>query len=132
MADNLTEEYKDISENLRHYANMRFKQLTLFSVLTGVILGALTKGDWGGCGSVMILKIIGICIVITFGIMEERAADYWHAFVRRAVEIEKEIGYRQYSGRPGGRFITATNATRFLYIVTFIFWIVSFIPGMGF
>jgi hypothetical protein len=132
MSDNLIEEYKDISENLRHYANMRFKQLTLFSVLTGVILGAITKGDLLGCGSVIILKIIGICIVVTFGIMEERAAGYWHSFLKRAIQIEGQIGYKQYSGRPERKSITATNAIRFLFIVIFIFWIVSFIPGIGF
>jgi hypothetical protein len=132
MSDNLVEEYKDISENLRHYANMRFKQLTLFSVLTGVILGAIAKGDFRGCASIIVLKIIGICVVITFGIMEEKAADYWQSFVKRAMQIEEQIGYRQYSGRPKRRFITATNATRFLYLVILVFWIVSFIPGMGF
>jgi len=55
--------------------------------------------------------------------MEERACDYWHRFVGRAVDIEKELDFKQYTNRPTRRIFTATNAARLLYFLILLFWL---------
>lgn len=109
----LSEEYKDLSDNMRHYANMRFAQLSLYFALTAGLVTALFTVNPPLSDSLRFaFKIIGAIASAAFGVMEERAADYWHSFRRRAVEIEKSLGYKQYTGRPAAKRFTATNAAR--------------------
>ena len=110
---NLNEEYADLSDNMRHYGNMRFAQLTLYFALTAGLVTALFTVDPPLSDSLRLaLKIIGVIASAAFSVMEERAADYWHYFRRRAVKIEKLLGYKQYTDRPAARFFSATNAVR--------------------
>ena len=127
------EEYKDLSDNMRHYANMRFAQLTILIAITAGLLTLIFKSDPPLTeGTNLALKIVGIVIALLFFIMEERAADYWHHFRKRAVELEKILGYDQYSHRPTRRLFTATNASRTLHIVIMILWIVTLIWPLAF
>ena len=122
------EEYKDLSENMRHYANMRFAQLTIFVALTGGLIAVLfNKDSLPSLPTKNVLKVVGIFIAVMFWIMEERAADYWHHFRKRAVELEDLLGYRQYKGRPTRRLLTATNASRAIYGGVIVFWIIALI-----
>jgi len=122
------DEYKDISANMRQYENMRFAQLTLFIALTAGLLTVLFTSNPPLSSLVMfVLKIGGLIVTVVFGIMEERAADYWHHFRRRAVELEKQLGYQQYSTRPARAVISATNAVRVLYFFMFLFWVITLI-----
>ncbi len=123
---NPLEEYKDLSANMRQYASMRFAQLTLFIAMTAGLFNLLFGSNSTISGLPRdIFKSVGILIAIAFWVMEERAADYWHHFRRRAVELESELGYRQYTTRPVRNFISATNAVRLLYGVVVIFWLIS-------
>ena len=71
------EEYKDLSDNMRHYANMRFAQLTLYFGLTaGLVTALFTVDPHLSDGLRLTLKIIGAVASCAFGVMEERAADY--------------------------------------------------------
>ena len=118
------DEYKDVSTNMRQYGNMRFAQLTLFIVLIAGLLTVLFTSDPPLTSLVgFVLKIGGLIITVVFWIIEERAADHWHHFSRRAVELEKELGYQQYSTRPARTVVTATNAVRALYFFVFLFWV---------
>lgn len=122
------EEYKDLSDNMRHYANMRFAQLTIFVALTGgLIMVVFSKDVPDSPLAKVVLKLTGIFIAVMFWIMEERAADYWHHFRKRAVELEDLLGYRQYKDRPTGKFLTATNASRAIYAGVIVFWITALI-----
>lgn len=116
------DEYKDLSDNMRHYGNMRFVQLTLFIALTAGLLKAIFTFDPALASLVkFVLKIGGVITAVVFLIMEERAADYWHHFRRRAVELEKQIGFQQYSTRLGRDVVSATNAARMLYTSILLF-----------
>jgi hypothetical protein len=130
-AGNPEEEYKELNENMRHYANMRFAQLTVFSALEGALV-SLGKGCFTLAPKApeaygfLALSLVGLLIAVVFLVMEERAADYWHHFRRRAVELEGQLGYRQFTDRPLGKLkgtLTATNAVRALYIVAILFWV---------
>ena len=122
--NNTTEEYKQLNENMRHYGNMRFAQLTLYFAITAGLGTALLMVNPPLNYRVRFgLKIAGIVSSIAFGVMEERAADYWHHFRRRASEIEELLGYEQYANRPAAKFLSATNATRLLIWGAMLAWI---------
>lgn len=72
------------------------------------------------------LKEVGLTAAM-FWIMEERAADYWHHFRRRAIELKDLLGYRLYKNRPTRRLLTATNASRAIYGGVIVFWIIALI-----
>lgn len=122
------DEYKDLSNNMRHYANMRFAQLTILIAITAGISTLIFNSD-----SILneniksLFKIVGIIVALLFLIMEERAADYWHHFRNRAVKLEKKLGYNQYSNRPTNFLFTATNASRGLHITIIVLWVVTLI-----
>jgi hypothetical protein len=121
-----SEEYKDLSDNMRHYANMRFAQLTLYFVLSAGFITALFTVDPPLNNRLrFVLKIIGIITSAAFGVMEERAADYWHHFRRRAVEIEKSLDYKQYTDRPAAKIFTATNAARVMVWGGVFVWLLA-------
>ena len=129
MSENdASEEYKDLSENMRHYANMRFAQLTLyFAVTAGLVTALFTVNPSLDHRIRFVLKIVGIVLSAAFGVMEERAADYWHHFCRRAVEIEKLLGYKQYTKRPAAKLFSATNATRVMIWGAMLAWFLALI-----
>jgi hypothetical protein len=123
--EHLRVEYQDVSENMRHYGNMRFAQMTLFAAITAGLTSAIindkTPYQWLG----VIVGFGGAVATSIFWVLEERAADYWHHYVRRAIELEKTLGYAQYSKRPVKNYVTATNAVRVFYAGTLLFWIWS-------
>jgi len=122
------DEYKEVSANMRQYGNMRFAQLTLFIAMTGGLLAALfTSNPPLSSLARFLLKIGGLIITVVFWIMEERAVDYWYHFRRRAVDLEKQLGYQQYLTGPERSIVTATNAVRVLYLFMFLFWVVTLI-----
>ena len=122
------DEYKDLSDNMRNYVNVRFAQLTLFVAITAALVTiAFTSEPPVSDSMRFVLKIGGIITTVVFAIMEERAADYWHHYRRRAVELERELGYKQYSTRPARRIMSATNAVRVFYICVFLFWLATLI-----
>lgn len=131
MANNsFNEEYKDLSDNMRHYANMRFAQLTLYFALNAALITAVfTVAPPLNDSLRLILKVIGIFSAVAFGLMEERAADHWHHFHRRAVELEKPLEYMQYTARPVAKIFSATNAARMLVWGGALLWLLTAICG---
>ena len=122
------DEYKDVGDNMRQYGNMRFAQLTLFIAVTAGLLSVLFRSDPPLLSLVRyILKIGGLIITFVFLIMEERSTSYWNHYKKRAVELEKQLGYKQYLTRPAGGFISATNAVRLLFLFMFLFWAITLI-----
>ena len=122
------DEYMDVSANMRQYGNMRFAQLTLFIAVIAGLLVILFESDPPLDSSVRyVLKFGGLIITIVFWIMEERATSYWDHYRNRAVELEKQLGYKQYSTRPTRGFFSATNAVRVLYSFMFLLWVITLI-----
>lgn len=123
--NDLKDEYLDVSENMRHYGNMRFAQLTLYVVITAAQLSILFNSDLTK-PSFLICKLLelgGIIVTIVFFIMEERAVTYWDNYRIRGVDLESELGYQQFTNQPKRKMWTATNAVRGLFACIFIFWV---------
>lgn len=128
MKGNLTDEYLDTSANMRQYGNMRFAQLTLFVAITAgllnmVFVSTTPLSQWAK----LALEVSGGLVGIAFWIMEERAARYFHNYRRRAVELEKVLGFKQHTTRSEGKFVTSANAVRVLFAAMILFWVLSLV-----
>ena len=122
------QEYQVLNENMRHYGNMRFSQLTLYFAFTAALVAAVFTVDPPLTSSVRAtLKLVGMVGSIAFGIMEERAADYWHHFCRRAASLERTLGYEQHAKRPTKTLLSATNAARLLPWGGALLWCLSIV-----
>jgi membrane associated rhomboid family serine protease len=124
-SNDLKDEYSSLNENMRWYSNIRFAQLTLFIGLTAGLLAVvftsnppLSHAQW------IILNASGIVATVFFWLMEERAAEYWRHFLQRAVELEKELGYKQYSTRPQHR-VNTTHILRGFFAIAILLWTIS-------
>jgi hypothetical protein len=107
---------------------MRFVLLTLFSTLSGPMMTALFLRTTAlQQPTEIMLKIVGLLLVLVFGVMDRWASDYWSAFWRRALELETKLNYSQYKARPHKRLLSVSNATRFLYLSMLLFWIIALI-----
>lgn len=123
---NPEEEYKEVSNNIRYYGSMRFVLLTLFGTLSATIMAALFLGTTTPLlPTKVILKILGLVLVLVFGVMDQRTSEYWSALWVRAVELEAKLNYSQYKGRPYRRIMSITNAARLLYLTMLVFWIIA-------
>ena len=123
---NPEEEYKEVSNNIRHYGSMRFVLLTLFSTLSASIIAALfLSANQPPMPTKTMLKCLGIVLVVVFGLMDQRASEYWSSFWKRAMELEATLNYSQYKARPYRRTISITNTTRLLYLAVLVFWIIA-------
>jgi hypothetical protein len=131
--ESVRSEYLDLSNNVRHHSNLRFAQMTLFVAVTAGLISVLFANQ----GKVSPLaktsfKIFGLIVAAAFLVIEERTAAYWRHFQGRAAELEPQLSYRQYSNLPGRKWVTAANATRLLYVVVVVFWIVALTFGNDF
>ncbi len=118
------DEYLDVSENIRHWENMRFAQLTVFIATMACLAGAIFQAIGSLTDMARIfLKVAGVLIVIIFWAMDERVVQYWKSYRRRATALEKELDFQQHSTAPPRRFITSRNAVRLFFMLLLVFWI---------
>lgn len=115
------EEYKILNENMRWFSNVRFAQLTLLiAISVGLFTIVFTSKPPLSHIAAIILKAAGILTILAFWMLEELAADYWRHFRRRAEELEKELGYKQYSTVRHHR-INSTNMFRVLFVALLMY-----------
>jgi hypothetical protein len=97
ISGNPKDEYLSLGENIRWYSNIRFAQLTLFVALNAVLIDRLfSPGATGPHIYAIAIKIVGVLSVLVFSYMEFRADEYWSFFVKRAEQIETDLGFHQY------------------------------------
>ncbi len=122
----LKDEYLDASDNIRHWNTLRFAELTIYIALTGALLNAIV-GKSPPLPPVVSApaKVAGILVTILFFVLHERTMLYWYNFVERAAELEKELGFQQYSSRPRAGIITGRNAMRLFFLIMALFWVIS-------
>lgn len=124
------DEYLEVGANMRQFGNIRFSQMTLFVALTGGLLAVLLQNATLSDMAEITLKIGGAIFTFLFWIMDARAMAYWNHYRERGIELEKKLGFKQYSTSPARKFFSATNAFRLLYLVIFIYWIITiFFPS---
>jgi hypothetical protein len=125
--ERLEKEYLDLSQNIRHYGNLRFAQLTLFAAITaGLVKVAIENAHEWPVPLRTALYTAGALVAASFWVMEERGADYWHHFRRRADKIEPFLHFGQYSTKKP-KVVSATNAVRFLFIMAILAWVASIV-----
>jgi len=113
--------HTQLAENMRFYADMRFKQLTLLVAwLTLAGAGVAQYGEKQLVGSFCVRQVLAVSAVIFVGIlwvMEIRASLYWRAHRGKAPELWP---------RPENHFLSWVNATNALFlfhIVVYLFWL---------
>ncbi len=85
------------------FSNLQFAIFTiLFAVMGGVGYVALL-GDSFGAHAALVARIAGLPVVILFWLLEERARMRNDHFQRVAVDLERALGYTQYTTFPSGR-----------------------------
>ena len=134
-SNNPEEEYRELNNNLRFYANMRFAQLTLFSAITAAFLTIIfTITPPLSESTRSILKVGGLISTIVLWVMEERSSGYGMHFYKRIVELEPLLGYKIWQGRKmrTKAIFSATNAVRVLYFFVAAFWLLSIIYRSSF
>lgn len=120
-------EYQEVGENIRYYGNMRFAQLTLFTViLAGIVSISVVPSQGTSPLPAWVGGLAGYLIAVLFWVMEERAGDNWWHYVERAKQIEALLGYSQYRALRHQPLISASNATRIFFALVMLFW--TFVP----
>jgi len=115
------DEYKDVSDNIRLFQNIRFAQLTVFIAVAGALIGVTFTAPATISPVLMIVvKFGGLLVTLLFWILQERTVLYLQHFVQRAVELEEVLGYKQYSTRP--RSGPGANALRGFFILLGLLW----------
>ena len=121
------DEYLDASSNQRQYMTLRFAQLTVYLALTGFLFKFAFVEEAGVAPFVRtVLKGAGLVTTLLFWIHQERTMLFWTHFVKRAAELEADLGFRQYSGRPRSGVLSSFKAMRLFYILIVLFWATSF------
>lgn len=122
-------EYKDASDNLRHFGNMRFANLTLLLAFTGGLLSVFTNGSTSpNSRAANMLKVAGAVLAFCVFVMEWRTTAWWAGCHRRVVNLEQTLGCKQYTGaRPPKVFLSQTNAVRAIYAAVIVFWLSSLV-----
>ena len=127
------DEYLDASSNARQYITLRFAELTIFMTATGAILAVSFSAVAAPTTplAAVSLKVAGLLVAAVFWVLETRTMVYWRHFVRRAAELEAELGFRQYSTRPAEGMISSHRAIRALIGFVAVFWLIAlvFVPA---
>lgn len=93
VCSDFSKEYGEVGNNIRTYADMRFKQLTLLMAITGAILLAFDKFPQFK----FVISLLGIAITLIILGMEISSTTFWHSYFARAMKIEDELNlYGQY------------------------------------
>lgn len=123
----LKHEYSEINQNFRHYSALRFAILTVYFAGTGILLSVTFGTTSNTTESLRFLaKVGGLVITIVFLIFEHILNEYLRHFAKVAVELEKSLGYRQFSTRPAFR-VQTRHATYSLYFLLTLFWVYALI-----
>ncbi|MGB5101204.1 MAG: hypothetical protein WBN94_11485 [Methanothrix sp.] len=127
---NPQKEYEDVSNNLRHYGNLQFSQLTVFVVINIAMIN-LAFGDTKSTQSLKVaLAIIGLSLSILFLVMTTRITAHWSTYSKRAIELEKVLGYKQYTNRPQSKLFSNRNAVAGVYLLLAALWTLSIILNL--
>jgi hypothetical protein len=112
---------RQLAENMRFYAEMRFKQLTLLLAwLTVAAAGVAQYGETdlvGGLGVRQVLAPAALLFTAVMWVMEVRAAVYWRVHRDEAGDLWPRPQNDSFS------WINASNALLVLHIAIYSFWL---------
>ena len=100
IEESLRHEYTEVVQNIRHYSNLRFAILTIFfAVMAGVGFVAFGKGQFDAHAA-KIARVAGFFVTAVFWLWLERVAQHFAHYIKVAAELERHLGYTQFSTRP--------------------------------
>lgn len=118
------DEYKEIGINWRYWGEVRFKQLTLFLLVTGALATpAFSVGVRDFLDVRLSLAAVGVLVSISFLVLEERATWYRHAFMDCAKELERSYGWSEYLRTRNPWPIESDDLYRFLFAMVGGVWV---------
>jgi hypothetical protein len=128
--DSARDEYTRMVELLKHYATLQFAELSVFiGVMGAAILFLFGVNTPRGAARVFLLFGMSLAAMCLWVIHESNSKQMWH-FLKRAAQLETQLGYQGYSKLPGmlvyrlGYWIgPGSLAFRFLYLVVILFWL---------
>lgn len=123
--ESLKHEYEDVTQNIRHYSNLRFVIFSVFFAVMGGIV-VLAFSDSGVTQNTPeYAKVGGLLITLSFWAYEERAGQIFSHFRKVGIDLENKLAYRQISSMPSAKFpiLEAKYTTRLFFALWTIFWI---------
>ncbi len=92
------DEYKDLSDNIRHYNTHILAVLTLFSAIEAGLIRIFFGEEKAARGIDMVfVVVIGLIVTASCWIQSEIYLSRQISFERRLIELEGVLDYRQYS-----------------------------------
>lgn len=123
--ESLRHEYTEIVQNIRHYSNLRFAIFPIFfAVMGGVGIVAFGKGQFDAHAAA-VARIGGFSVIAIFWLYEERTSRFFDHYNRMAVDLERALGYTQYTTRPvaTGYIPKAKVLNRVFFFVLTLLWV---------
>ena len=123
--ESLRHEYTEVVQNVRHYRNLRFVIVSLlFAVMAGVGIVAFSKGQFDRHAAI-VARVAGILVIFIFWQLEEGAFRFYDHCTKIAAELERLLGYRQYSSRPVSRSFLPRRyvVQRVFYLLLTLLWL---------
>ncbi len=123
--ESLRHEYTEVVQNVRHYSNLRLVIFSiLFAVIAGVGIVAFGKGQFDQHAAI-VARLAGILVIFIFWQLEEGAFRFYDHCTKIAAELERLLGYRQYSSRPVSRSFLPRRyvVQRVFYLLLTMMWL---------
>jgi hypothetical protein len=118
-------EYQELGQNLRHYSNMQYVNLTIAFAVQAALLSVVFRDPPASSIARVVVSLGGVLTAALFYIHEHRIRSYWYAYFARACVLEVELGFGQYHVAPRRKILSSGAAMRTLYIVIMAFWMFS-------
>ena len=98
--ESLRHEYTEVVQTIRNYGNLRFAVFSIFfAVMGGVGFVAFGKGQFDAHAA-MVARFGGFPVIALFWWYVERLDQLFAHHISEAIELERSLGYRQFTTRP--------------------------------
>jgi len=123
--ESLRHEYSEITQNIRHYSNLRFAIFTIFfAVMGGVGFVAFSAGQFD-VHAALVARFSGFPVIALFWLYQERAGLRDAHYQRVALQLERALNYTQYTSfGTSQRFPPKAGSTnRVFFAILTIAWL---------
>ncbi len=125
----LLDEYREAGINVRHYGEVRFKQLTVFLSATAGLGAALFSGTVQAQDVTKRWVLgLGLAVVIAFFVLEERATYYRRAYMYVLLGIERKLEFSQYRQTRNPFWLSSRYVYRCLFVFIAVAWVFLGVP----
>lgn len=128
---NKIQEYLDCSNNMRHYGNHQVTLLAVLVAINGAVATLVFGSDIrAGFYEDLGAKLFALGLSVLFAIKIQSALYMWTHCFKRAVKLEGEIEFEQYTSLPDYprfRLRPAKWAIQFFVLMTIVFWVLALI-----